>query len=112
MPPSDTEVRRDLSGALADEADEGLSTGSATGPAAGAFTLTAAQFQQLLSATVLTKTQTQLVKPRVGGTTALGVWTGYGRNELNSEPSSHSCYRQFVYNDLKALQTMAHIEEQ
>jgi len=42
------------------------------------------------------------VKPRIGGTNAVGVWTGYGDNEEGLKPSSGMAFREFFTTAIKA----------
>ena len=76
--------------------------------------LTDAQFQALigtLSSQGSTVASTTPVKPRVGGTSPVGSWTGKGAQGLGMQPKSGLCMRFFKGNELKAFQALNAIEE-
>ncbi len=83
---------------------------SSGGTASGGITLTQDQFDQLLWNSHSTGTVT-LTKPRVGGVTSAGSWSGGGKNDLGQEPVTFQCYRAFAYEGLKSMQALSDIEE-
>ena len=71
---------------------------SASMAAPGGVNLTDAQFRQLLG-TLTTQstaaTSTTPGKPRVGGASPVGYWTGNGAQNLGMQPASGNCMRYF-----------------
>jgi hypothetical protein len=77
-------------------------------------TMTDAQLMRLLH-TVSSQSMATPVNPppnsRVGGTNAVGFWTGKGAQGLGSNPKSSLCMRVFKENELKAYQALNTMEE-
>ena len=87
---------------------------SANMTASGGVVLSDAQFQALLGALSnqsTTANTTAPGKPRVGGASPVGYWTGYGAQNLGVQPASGSCMRYFKGNELKAFQALQSVEE-
>ena len=82
--------------------------------ATGGVVLSDAQFQTLLgtlSTQSTTATATTPNKPRIGGTSPVGFWTGNGAQKLGMQPTSGNCMRYFKGNELKAFQALQSIED-
>jgi len=83
--------------------------------ATGGVTLTDAQFQALLGALSnqsTAATATTPNKPRVGGSSPVGLWTGEGAQGLGMQPTSGNCMRYFKGNELKAFQALQSVEKE
>jgi hypothetical protein len=87
---------------------------SANMTAPGGVVLTDAQFQQLLGTLTsqsTAATSTAPGKPRVGGASPVGYWTGNGAQNLGMQPASGNCMRYFKGNELKAFQALQSVED-
>jgi len=91
-----------------DSGDEAASRASSSGPPM--YGLSMRQFQQLVVA-MKEKPTRKLRKPRVGGTTRHGAWTGLGKNKEGLKPVNYNCNRKFALDDIKSERAISEIEE-
>ena len=76
------------------------------------ITMTPEMLSTLLQQLQTSSTSTNLLpKPRVGGVTGVGVWTGLGAGKLGLQPSSNSCYRKLAGSEIKSFKTITDIED-
>jgi len=52
-----------------------------------------------------------IVKPRIGGVSPAGVWTGYGAGGQRKDPQSARCMREFNTDVVKSFTAMAPTED-
>ena len=73
-------------------------------------TLTSQQISLLLNSRSTHTTRT-FVKPRIGGVSPAGVWTGHGAGGQGRDPQSARCMREFNTDVVKSFTAMAPIED-
>jgi len=69
-------------------------------------TLTSQQIAMLLNSRGAPTTRV-FVKPRIGGVSPAGVWTGYGTGGQGKDPQSARCMREFNTDVVKSFTAMA-----
>ena len=80
------------------------------GPTSFQATLTSQQIAMLLNSRGAPTTRV-FVKPRIGGVSPAGVWTGYGAGGQGKDPQSARCMREFNTDVVKSFTAMAPIED-
>ena len=74
-------------------------------------TLVPAIMGELQKQTAQASTPPPLTKPRVGGTTSRGVWTGLGDPNDPTQPKTNDCYREMAQGMKDAFKTESDIEK-